>query len=64
MAYMEMFGNCSQPNTSEFLRHSLHTYTLKQAEWQQHQITLSSAQSCSFDMVTHTSPRYVSYSIQ
>ncbi|XP_075226685.1 C3G guanyl-nucleotide exchange factor isoform X2 [Lycorma delicatula] len=63
MAYMEMFGNCSQPNTSEFLRHSLHTYTLKQAEWQQHQITLSSAQSCSFDMVTHTSPSHDNRSI-
>ncbi|XP_046670313.1 guanine nucleotide-releasing factor 2 isoform X2 [Homalodisca vitripennis] len=48
MAYMEMFGNCSQPNTSEYLRHSVHTYSLLQAEWQQHELTLSSTQSCSF----------------
>ncbi|XP_054273628.1 rap guanine nucleotide exchange factor 1 isoform X3 [Macrosteles quadrilineatus] len=59
MAYMEMFGNCSQPNTSEYLRHSVHTatYSLMQAEWQQHQVTLSSTQSCSFNMLTrHSSP--------
>ncbi|KAJ6637477.1 Guanine nucleotide-releasing factor 2 [Pseudolycoriella hygida] len=30
MAYMEMFGNCSHSthNTSEFLRHSMHTYNV------------------------------------
>ncbi|CAB0007145.1 unnamed protein product [Nesidiocoris tenuis] len=51
MAYMEMFGNCSQPNASELLRHSVHTYSLLQAEWQQ--ASLSSAHSCSF--ATHSS---------
>ncbi|KAG8264015.1 Rap guanine nucleotide exchange factor 1 [Homalodisca vitripennis] len=55
MAYMEMFGNCSQPNTSEYLRHSVHTYSLLQAEWQQHELTLSSTQSCSF--THHFTPR-------
>lgn len=55
MAYMEMFGNCSQPSTNEYLRHSVHTYSLLQAEWQQHEMTLSSAQSCSFNMVSHSS---------
>ncbi|XP_046687587.1 uncharacterized protein LOC124373247, partial [Homalodisca vitripennis] len=54
MAYMEMFGNCSQPNTSEYLRHSVHTYSLLQAEWQQHELTLSSTQSCSFHSPLHT----------
>ncbi|XP_050532986.1 guanine nucleotide-releasing factor 2 isoform X2 [Daktulosphaira vitifoliae] len=34
MAYMEMFGNCSHGNTTEFLRHSVHTYTmLHQSNW-------------------------------
>lgn len=30
MAYMEMFGNCSHSthNTTEFLRHSVHTYNV------------------------------------
>lgn len=50
MAYMEMFGNCSHGNTTEFLRHSVHTYSLLQAEWQKHEMMLSSAQSCSFDV--------------
>ncbi|XP_014274187.1 guanine nucleotide-releasing factor 2 isoform X2 [Halyomorpha halys] len=50
MAYMEMFGNCSQPNASDLLRHSVHTYSLLQAEWQQQQqqISLTSTHSCSF----------------
>uniref|UniRef100_A0A0A9Z173 CRK SH3-binding GNRP n=2 Tax=Lygus hesperus TaxID=30085 RepID=A0A0A9Z173_LYGHE len=46
MAYMEMFGNASQPSASDLLRHSVHTYSLLQAEWQQ--ASLSSAHSCSF----------------
>lgn len=34
MAYMEMFGNCTHGNTTEFLRHSVHTYTmLHQSNW-------------------------------
>ncbi|XP_073979837.1 C3G guanyl-nucleotide exchange factor isoform X3 [Rhodnius prolixus] len=48
MAYMEMFGNCSQPSASELLRHSVHTYSLLEAEWQQHQVSLTTTQSCSF----------------
>lgn len=30
MAYMEIFGNCSHTpqNSSEFLRHSVHTYNV------------------------------------
>uniref|UniRef100_A0A1B6CP57 CRK SH3-binding GNRP n=1 Tax=Clastoptera arizonana TaxID=38151 RepID=A0A1B6CP57_9HEMI len=56
MAYMEIFGNCSQPNTNEYLRHSVHTYSLMQTEWQNHETMLSSAQSCSFNMVTHSTP--------
>lgn len=55
MAYMEMFGNCSHGNTTEFLRHSVHTYSLLQAEWQQSQTTLSSTHSCSFNAFSHSS---------
>jgi hypothetical protein len=55
MAYMEMFGNCAHPNTSEFLRHSVHTYNLLQAEWQQQDLSLTSTQSCSFSMVSSLS---------
>lgn len=55
MAYMEMFGNCAHPNTSEFLRHSVHTYNLLQAEWQQQELSLTSTQSCSFSMVSSLS---------
>ncbi|XP_068082777.1 guanine nucleotide-releasing factor 2 [Anabrus simplex] len=52
MAYMEMFGNCSHANTNEFLRHSVHTYNLLQAEWQQQEMSLTSTQSCSFSVVS------------
>lgn len=52
MAYMEMFGNCARPNTNEFLRHSVHTYNLLQAEWQQQEMSLTSTQSCSFSVVS------------
>jgi len=52
---MEMFGNCAHPNTSEFLRHSVHTYNLLQAEWQQQELSLTSTQSCSFSMVSSLS---------
>ncbi|KAK7793296.1 hypothetical protein R5R35_007622 [Gryllus longicercus] len=56
MAYMEMFGNCSHANTNEFLRHSVHTYNLLQAEWQQQEMSLTSTQSCSFSvMSSHSS---------
>ncbi|XP_049847410.1 guanine nucleotide-releasing factor 2 isoform X3 [Schistocerca gregaria] len=52
MAYMEMFGNCTHGSTSEFMRHSVHTYNLLQAEWQQQELSLSSTQSCSFSLVS------------
>ncbi|XP_063235683.1 guanine nucleotide-releasing factor 2 isoform X3 [Bacillus rossius redtenbacheri] len=60
MAYMEMFGNCSHANTNEFLRHSVHTYNLLQAEWQQREISLTSTQSCSFSVVSSHSSQVVS----
>lgn len=37
MAYVQTFGNYSEPNKGEFFRHSLHTYNLLQAQWQQKQ---------------------------
>ncbi|XP_024881447.1 guanine nucleotide-releasing factor 2 isoform X9 [Temnothorax curvispinosus] len=56
MAYMEMFGNCSHSN-NDFIsglgtRHSVAAYNSMQAEWQQHEMSLTTAQSCSF--MTHT----------
>lgn len=46
MAYMQMFGSYSQPAESEFYRHSLHTYQVMQAQWQQ--VELSFMQQHSF----------------
>ncbi|XP_015186779.1 PREDICTED: guanine nucleotide-releasing factor 2 isoform X4 [Polistes dominula] len=56
MAYMEMFGNCSHSN-NDFIsglgtRHSVAAYNSMQAEWQQHEMALTTTQSCSF--VAHT----------
>ncbi|XP_050458611.1 guanine nucleotide-releasing factor 2 isoform X3 [Cataglyphis hispanica] len=56
MAYMEMFGNCSHSN-NDFIsglgtRHSVAAYNSMQAEWQQHEMSLTTTQSCSF--VTRT----------
>ncbi|XP_011500436.1 PREDICTED: guanine nucleotide-releasing factor 2 [Ceratosolen solmsi marchali] len=56
MAYMEMFGNCSHSN-SDFIpglgaRHSVAAYNSMQSEWQQHEMALTTTQSCSF--MTHT----------
>ncbi|KAJ8672768.1 hypothetical protein QAD02_004028 [Eretmocerus hayati] len=56
MAYMEMFGNCSH-TSNEFIsglgtRHSMAAYNSMQAEWQQHEMSLTSTQSCSF--MSHT----------
>ncbi|KAL0126905.1 hypothetical protein PUN28_005330 [Cardiocondyla obscurior] len=56
MAYMEMFGNCSHSN-NDFIsglgtRHSVAAYNSMQAEWQQHEMSLTTTQSCSF--MTHT----------
>ncbi|KRT81491.1 hypothetical protein AMK59_6176 [Oryctes borbonicus] len=49
MAYMEMFGNCSHSNDSEFMRHSVHIQGL----WSQSpKPGLPTTQSCSF---SHTS---------
>uniref|UniRef100_T1J7M1 CRK SH3-binding GNRP n=1 Tax=Strigamia maritima TaxID=126957 RepID=T1J7M1_STRMM len=42
MAYMQMFGDYSEPNTNEFFRHSFHTYNLLQAQWRQQQSEISS----------------------
>ncbi|XP_050424721.1 guanine nucleotide-releasing factor 2 isoform X2 [Adelges cooleyi] len=50
MAYMEMFGNCSHGNTTEFLRHSVHTYTmLHQTNWHSPQKYQSEVQSYSVE---------------
>lgn len=50
MAYMEMFGNCSHGNTTEFLRHSVHTYTmLHQSNWHSPQKYQSEVQSYSVE---------------
>lgn len=56
MAYMEMFGNCSHSN-NDFIsglgtRHSVAAYNSMQAEWQKHEMSLTTTQSCSF--MTHT----------
>ncbi|XP_025988207.1 guanine nucleotide-releasing factor 2 isoform X9 [Solenopsis invicta] len=56
MAYMEMFGNCSHSN-NDFIsglgtRHSMAAYNSMQAEWQQHEMSLTTTQSCSF--MAHT----------
>lgn len=67
MAYMEMFGNCSH-NNNDFIsglgtRHSVAAYNSMQAEWQQHEMALTTTQSCSFMTHTmtslHDSSRYV-----
>ncbi|XP_065201005.1 guanine nucleotide-releasing factor 2 isoform X2 [Planococcus citri] len=50
MAYMEMFGNCSPGNTNEMFRRSIDSYNILQAEWQKHEMLLTSAHSCSFDV--------------
>ncbi|KAG7209272.1 hypothetical protein KM043_015388 [Ampulex compressa] len=52
MAYMEMFGNCSHSN-NDFIsglgtRHSVAAYNHMQTEWQQHEMALTTTQSCSF----------------
>ncbi|XP_066595509.1 guanine nucleotide-releasing factor 2-like isoform X3 [Prorops nasuta] len=52
MAYMEMFGSCSQRN-NDFIsdlgaRHSMAAYNSMQADWQHDQRSLSTTQSYSF----------------
>lgn len=61
MAYMEMFGNCSHSN-NDFIsgigtRHSVAAYNSMQAEWQQHEMALTTTQSCSSMVHTMTSLR-------
>ncbi|XP_026827742.1 guanine nucleotide-releasing factor 2 isoform X6 [Ooceraea biroi] len=61
MAYMEMFGNCSHSN-NDFIsglgtRHSVAAYNSMQAEWQQHEMSLTTTQSCSFMAHTITALR-------
>jgi len=59
MAYMEMFGNCSHTNDSDFMRHSVH---MVQSQWGNPSMTtLATAQSCSF---SHASIHSSSKSIQ
>lgn len=67
MAYMEMFGNCSHSN-NDFIsglgtRHSVAAYNSMQAEWQQHEMSLTTTQSCSFVTRTvtalHDSSKYI-----
>lgn len=45
-----MFGNCTHGNTTEFLRHSVHTYTmLHQSNWHSPQKYQSEIQSYSVE---------------
>ncbi|XP_012252189.2 guanine nucleotide-releasing factor 2 isoform X3 [Athalia rosae] len=67
MAYMEMFGNCAHSN-NDFIsglgtRHSLAAYNSMQAEWQQHEMSLTTTQSCSFMAHSATSTTHDSTSI-
>lgn len=72
MAYMEMFGNCSHSN-NDFIsglgtRHSVAAYNSMQAEWQQHEMALTTTQSCSFMAHTittlHDNSKYAFLDIQ
>lgn len=72
MAYMEMFGNCSHSNENDFIsglgtRHSMAAYNSMQTEWQQHEMSLTTTQSCSFMTHTvtalHDSSKYISVEI-
>ncbi|GFT08766.1 guanine nucleotide-releasing factor 2 [Trichonephila clavipes] len=58
-AYMQMFGSYSQPSESEFFRHSVHTYKVVQANWQQ--IELSFMQQPSFSTSYSTSTEESSF---
>lgn len=57
MAYMEMFGNCSHSshNTSEFLRHSVHTYnvTHSSAEHITHNHNITHSQTMRYVFTEH-----------
>lgn len=61
MAYMEMFGNCSHGNNTEFLQRPVDTDSLlqMQTEWQNHEMMWNSAQSYSFDLFYTSSPKWV-----
>ncbi|XP_054709037.1 LOW QUALITY PROTEIN: rap guanine nucleotide exchange factor 1-like [Uloborus diversus] len=53
-AYMQMFGSYSQPSESEFLRHSVHTYKVVQANWQQIELSLMHQQSYNSSCVVNS----------
>lgn len=53
-AYMQMFGSYSQPSESEFLRHSVHTYKVVQANWQQIELSFMHQPSFSSNCVTNS----------
>lgn len=49
-----MFGSYSQPSESEFLRHSVHTYKVVQANWQQIELSFMHQPSYTSNCVTST----------
>lgn len=51
---MQMFGSYSQPSESEFLRHSVHTYKVVQANWQQIELSFMHQPSFNNSCVTTT----------
>ncbi|XP_035212635.1 rap guanine nucleotide exchange factor 1-like isoform X2 [Stegodyphus dumicola] len=53
-AYMQMFGSYSQPSESEFLRHSVHTYKVVQANWQQIELSFMQQPSFNSSYITST----------
>ncbi|KFM63473.1 Rap guanine nucleotide exchange factor 1, partial [Stegodyphus mimosarum] len=53
-AYMQMFGSYSQPSESEFLRHSVHTYKVVQANWQQIELSFMQQPSFNSSYITNT----------
>ncbi|CAL1273652.1 unnamed protein product [Larinioides sclopetarius] len=53
-AYMQMFGSYSQPSESEFFRHSIHTYKVVQANWQQIELSFMQQPSFSTNFSTST----------
>lgn len=49
-----MFGSYSQPSESEFLRHSVHTYKVVQANWQQIELSFMHQPSFNSSYVSST----------
>lgn len=57
MAYMEMFGNCSHSvhnNTSDFVRHSVHTCNLNHNSSSGDHFTTSTCQQQSNRYISHS----------